>query len=389
MNLCFVNPSLIRRPEIYDLAKYLPKKHDITILQPSYKIQKSEQFDIQQNIHVKNVTALFISIGNSMLTFPYPNVWMKELITMFSKTSFDLVHVCDYEYLTSLFPLIVKKTFETPMVIVNDSLLGIGGYSLGSSALDSLSRIYTLSIGKKIFQAYDRVIFLYSKLTEQAQELGISRYKTVTIPNGIDVNHIESLRKIDAPNNIRRKYGIEKDERIILFVGRLVSVKRINVLLEVVKKLVQHGCKVRALIVGDGPLRSKLESIASPLGSQVIFAGSLFGREKFECYFGADLFMLPSHSEGLPTVLLESSAAGLPSIATNVNGIPDIILHNQTGFLVDRQDIESFFAYALRLIENEDLAKEMGKKAKEHVKANFSWEVIAKKYEEVYMSLLS
>ena len=388
MNLCFVNPSIAQRPEIYELAKHLPKKYHITILQPSNKIQLIKEFDFQENIHVKNVTAFFIPIGNSAMTLPHFNVWTKELLTQFDGASCDLIHFCDYEYMTSLCPLMIRKSLRVPMVIVNDSLLGVGGYSLGSPTLDLLSRVYTLSLGKKILQAYDCVVFLYSKLTERARELGVSSHKIRTIPNGIDVDEIESIGESLDPASIRSKYGIEQDERIILFVGRLVNVKRINVLIEVVKNLVQQGCNVRALIVGDGPLRTQLESMASSIKDRVVFTGSLFGKEKYECYFGADLFMLPSYSEGLPTVLLESSAAGLPAVATNVNGIPDIVVHNETGFLVDRCDFESFVKYARTLIGNEDLAKRMGRKAREHVKVNFSWEVIARQYEEAYLSLL-
>lgn len=388
MNVCFINPSVTQRPEIYDLAKHLPKKYNITILQPCNRIPRSQKFDLRENIHVKYVATLFVPIRNSIMTLPYPHSWVKELFNVVSKTSCDLIHVCDYEYITSMCPLLVKKSYSIPTIIVNDSLLGIGGYSLGSSTLDLLSRVYTRSLGKIILEAYDRVVLLYSNLAEQARELGISSHKIATIPNGIDTNEIYHFRKSIDFASTRRKYGIKEDERVILFIGRLVSVKRIHILIAVIKKLVQRGYKVRALIVGDGPLRSQLESLASPLRDNIAFTGPLFGKEKYECYSAADLFMLPSQSEGLPTVLLESSAMGLPAVATNVNGIPDIIVHNETGFLVNKYDLKSFEKYTETLIENEDLTKRMGEKAREHVKDNFSWNNIAKKYKEVYQSML-
>jgi len=387
VNVCFINPSSIQRPEVYDLAKHLPKKYSITILQPCNKFPRGQGFNLSKNIYVKYVGALFVPIRNSIITLPYPHSWVKELFTMVRKASCDLIHVCDYEYLTSMCPILIKKSYDIPAIIVNDSLLGIGGYSLGSPILDLLSRVYTRSLGKTILEGYDRVVLLYSNLAEQARELGISSHKIATIPNGIDTNEIDHLRKSVDFANTRRKYGIKEDERVILFIGRLVSVKRIHILISVIKKLVERGYKVRALIVGDGPLRSRLESMASPLRNKITFTGSLFGEEKYGCYAAADLFMLPSQSEGLPTVLLESSAMGLPAVATNVNGIPDIIIHNETGFLVDKSNLESFEKYAETLIENEDLAKKMGRKAREHMKATFSWGIIAKKYEKTYQSL--
>lgn len=388
MNLCFINPSAVQRPEVYELAKHLPRKYSITILQPCNKIPSSQEFDLRENVHVKYVAALFIPIRNSIMTLPYPHSWIKELFTVVKKTQCDLIHVCDYEYMTSMSPMFVKKSYDIPMIIVNDSLLGIGDYSLGSRPLDLLSRVYTLSLGKRILEAYDRVVLLYSKLAVEARELGISSHKIVTIPNGIDTDEIDHFRESIDFADARHKYGIKESEHVILFIGRLVSVKRIHILIAAIKNLVQQGCNVRALIVGDGPLRNKLESLASSLGNSITFTGPLFGREKYECYSIADLFILPSQSEGLPTVLLEASAMGVPAVATNVNGVPDIIVHNKTGFLVEKYNLKSFEKYTKTLIENEDLTKKMGKNARAHVKANFSWNIIAKKYKEVYQSLL-
>jgi glycosyltransferase involved in cell wall biosynthesis len=388
VNLCFISPSVVQRPEIYDLAKHLPEKYNITILQPCYKSLKHNGFNLRENISVKYVAALFLPLRNSIITVPYTHLWIMELFNMIKKTSCDLIHACDYEYFTSMFPKFAKKSYDIPITIVNDSLLGIGGYSLGSSTLDTLSRVYTLSIGKKILGAYDRVIVLYSKLANLMQKLGLPTHKIFVIPNGINTLKIDAFRKTLNSADIRYKYGIKEEEHVILYVGRLVSVKRIYIIIKVVQNLVQEGYKVRALIVGDGPLRNNLESLASSVRNNITFTGSLFGKEKYECYSIAKLFMLPSQSEGLPTVLLEASAMGVPSVATNVNGIPDIILHSKTGFLVERTDIKSYMKYAKELIENDDLATEMGKNARAHVVTNFSWKSIAKQYEKIFQSLV-
>ncbi len=386
MNVCFVNPSSTRRPEIYDLAKHLPKDYNITILQPSSRTSQSQVSGICENIKVRRIPVVFLPVGDSVMTLPYPKTWMKESLTMVRETC-DLVHVCDYEYLTSVYPLLAKKRYGIPMVIVNDSLLGIEGYSLGSLMLDFLSKAYTLSAGKRILEAYDRVVLLYSKLAKQAIGLGISESKIATIPNGIDIAEVSRFKEEIDVSRTRQKYGIKDDEHVILFVGRLVSIKRIHLIISTVIELAKQGYKVRALIVGDGPLRHQLEHSALPASEKVIFTGALQGREKYECYMLADLFMLPSRSEGLPTVLLESSAMGVPAVATNVNGIPDIVVHGQTGFLSDKSDFQSYEKYVKTLIENEDLAKEMGRKARAHVESNFSWSTIADKYAEIYETL--
>jgi len=118
-----------------------------------------------------------------------------------------------------------------------------------------------------------------------------------------------------------------------------------------------------------------------------VFTGALFGREKYECYGAVDLFMLPSLCEGLPTVLLEASAMGIPIVATSVGGIPDIVVHGKTGFLVDKLSVELYARYAANLLEHKDLAEKIGKNAREHVKTNFLWSTVAEKYERIFEKL--
>lgn len=386
MNLCFINPSEMQRPEIYGLAKHLPKKYNIIILQPSNKIGASRGSHLHENIYVKYVPSLFMSFCNSEITIPLFHSWLKELVTIVKKKKCDLIHVCDYEYLTSMLPLLVKQ-INVPTLIVNDALIGIKGYSFGSPIVDWLSRIYTSTIGKKVLKKYDKVVVLYSKLAEEVHKLGVPDEKVAVIPNGIDVDKIDRYSKNVNISHVRRKYGLRDDERVILYVGRLVRVKRVHIVIEMINRLLENDYAIKALIVGDGPLRSELENLASSARSNVVFTGFLYGKEKYDCYAIADLFMLPSLSEGLPTVLLEAAAMGLPSIATNVNGVPDIVVRNKTGFLVDDSDISSFTEYATTLFEQEKLAKEMGKNAREHVEKNFSWSIITEKYEEIYESL--
>ena len=141
--------------------------------------------------------------------------------------------------------------------------------------------------------------------------------------------------------------------------------------------------------MGTGPQRTKLEKSFHSIRKNVVFTGFISEEEKWACYSLASLFILPSISEGLPTVLLEAASFGLPIIATNTNGIPDIVIHGKTGFLVDKWDYNQCVNFARYILTNEDLAKKIGENARKHVENNFSWDIITKKYEEIYNSLLS
>ncbi|MCR6623610.1 MAG: glycosyltransferase family 4 protein [archaeon YNP-LCB-024-027] len=393
MNLCFINPSKSRRPEIYGLAENLPKKYNITILQPSDKIKKCSNFYLRENIFVKQVPSFFMRFSDLTITIPIFKKWIKEAYDMVQLNKVDLIHVCDYEYLTSILPIYIKQKYgNISTVIVNDAILGlmnVGNYSFGSLLIDLISSAYTYTLGRKILKNYDKIILLYPKLAEQAEKLGLPREKIEIIPNGIDVEKIFDIQKHFDAEKIRGKYGIDEKEKVILYVGRLVKVKRVEIIIRVIKKLLEKNMKVKGLIVGDGPQRIKLENMARPINRYIKFTGYVSSKEKFECYHIADIFILPSISEGLPTVLLEAAAFGLPIIATNIHGIPYIVINGKTGFLVNGEDYNQYVEYAKHLILNQNLAKEMGENAKKHVMDNFSWKTIVKKYESIYEELFA
>jgi glycosyltransferase involved in cell wall biosynthesis len=386
LNLLLINPSGSPRPEVYGLAKSLPPKYEIIILQPSYGIEVRRDLYLRKNVCVRYIPTIFVPVLDSIVTIPIFQKWMRELLETVKLNKIDLIHVCDYEYLTSAIPIFAKQK-HIPMVIVNDALIGVS-YSFGTTFLDRLSRGYTYSIGKKILERYDRIVLLYSKLAEETMTLGLPKEKITVIPNGIDSKMIISYKNQTDKESLRRRYAIN-DEKVILYVGRLVKVKRVNIVLEVLQKLLNEGFSVKALIVGSGPQRAWLEKKFSSIRRNIVFTGFIPEKEKYACYSLASLFILPSISEGLPTVLLEAASMGLPIVASNVNGIPDIIIHGKTGFLVDMWCSDQYLEYTRELIMNEDLARRLGENARRHVENNFSWDVIAKKYQELYEGLFS
>jgi glycosyltransferase involved in cell wall biosynthesis len=133
-----------------------------------------------------------------------------------------------------------------------------------------------------------------------------------------------------------------RDRLTLIYVGRLSGEKGVADLLEATR-IIRNRLPDRAVrlrIVGDGPQSVELQLLASRLGlnDAVEFIGGLsFGPQLFELYAAADIFVLPSYTEGLPGVLLEAMALGVPVVATRVGGIPQLIVEGQNGLLVDPQ----------------------------------------------------
>jgi glycosyltransferase involved in cell wall biosynthesis len=387
VNICFINPSTGPRPEIFGLAKHLPDSYYMTVFQPSSIVNSANGFNLKKNLYVRNIPTPFVSFHGSKIWIPLLHTWLRELVKTIKKDQCDLIHICDYEYLTSVLPAIMKKMHRIPTLIVNDAILGDRTYIFGTRLMDTASRFYTPTLGKKILNDYDQIVLLYSKLAQEARLLGIPPEKIAIIPNGLDMQKIKQHSKGLDRAQIRSRLGIEDNEKIILYLGRLVGLKRVHVVIDVIKRMLSDGYKVRGIIVGEGSEKANLQNQASPLGEKVRFTGFVTEHEKYELYAAADLFILPSLSEGLPTVLLECGAMGLPAISTTIAGIPDIIVHGKTGFIVEVFDTDSIINYAKALFDDEALAKKIGESAKKHVTTNFSWTTMTDKYQRLYRKL--
>jgi len=175
-----------------------------------------------------------------------------------------------------------------------------------------------------------------------------------------------------------------RDSATLLFVGRLVPKKGVDVLLKALKKLCG---KVRCLIVGDGPLKSNLQLLAAQLGvgDCVTFVGGVRHEEIAKYYASASALVVPSviakdgDRDGLPNVILEAAASLLPIIASDIGGIPEFVEDGETGLLFKAGDCDALASAIERLLSNESLAKRITKGAYDKLLSNFIAEENAKK----------
>jgi glycosyltransferase involved in cell wall biosynthesis len=171
-------------------------------------------------------------------------------------------------------------------------------------------------------QNADGVISVSQDIANKMTALGVDESRILVNYDGVDLSIFCPGSKAEA----RAKVGLSDGPPVVLFAGNLTPVKAIDVLLKAAQVLVREGSAIRLVLIGEGPLRPELERQAKDLGiaDQVRFVGSLPWVELPDWYRSADVFCLPSHSEGVPTVLLEASACGTPWVASQVGGIPEI-----------------------------------------------------------------
>lgn len=202
--------------------------------------------------------------------------------------------------------------------------------------------------------------------------------KLTLLPNAITVRKIKS---VSSEN--REDVG-----KTILFVGRLSKEKGVDVLLNAYAQYYTEGGEARLLILGDGPSRNECEQLASKLklGNQVTFLGHR--NDVFSFYSQADVFVLPSRTEGLPMALLEAMALGIPVVASNVGGVPDLVCEGISGRLVPPDEPESLAATFHDLLDNYEDAVLMGYRGKNRVCCDFSAGPWAKKIENIYHNVV-
>jgi glycosyltransferase involved in cell wall biosynthesis len=294
------------------------------------------------------------------------------------RSEHEIIHVYIAHYsafvVAPLGKLLGKRTFCTVQ----------SGGATGEVAL--IQRMIAPKLFFRILRMFDKIIAVSHDVRAELLEQGIPPDKVVVIPNSVDVGHFspgESSRgEIDS--------GLESAQRpVILFVGRLVYEKGLDVLLKAFR-LLSEGCGEMPLqlhLVGDGPLRSELQHMADGLGiaDDVCFAGN---KDNVRDYMRrAQVFVLPSRSEGMPLALLEAAACGLPLIATPVSGSVEVIEDGVNGLLVPPEDPPRLAQALLKVLQDRALARRMGLLARQTVVDRYSLDVIADRHLALYLDL--
>jgi len=234
-----------------------------------------------------------------------------------------------------------------------------------------------------LLRGTDRFVVVSREMAEALAAAGVPPGRVALIPNGVVVGPpaIASRRE-----TLKSEWLGDAAARVVLFVGRLVHEKGLDSLLEVWAALPRPGDLL--VLVGDGPLRRSLEARAHALGlgDSVRFFGHQTDVTPF--YDMADVFVLPSRTEGVSNALLEAMAAGLPPVASDVGGNRDIIEDGHSGFLLERTDTRAWAATLARLLEDPWLRAKVGEAARQRAE-RFAIGDVARRYQDLYGAVVN
>jgi glycosyltransferase involved in cell wall biosynthesis len=235
----------------------------------------------------------------------------------------------------------------------------------------------------------DALIGVSSATVDDLVRLRIAdRSKFRVIPIGLDLDAFISSGAADGAE-FRAEAGAADGELLLTFVGRLVPIKRVDVLLSAFAHASAAGAgPMRLAIVGDGDLREQLERQARELGvaDRVWFAG--YRADMVAVASAADIAVLSSDNEGTPVSLIEAGAAAKPAVSTHVGGVADVVTP-ETGLLAPAGDGDALGSRIAELAADGDRRAAMGSRAREHIRARFSVERLVRDIEALYGELLA
>jgi glycosyltransferase involved in cell wall biosynthesis len=218
---------------------------------------------------------------------------------------------------------------------------------------------------------------------------GIKEEKIHVIYNGVDIN---KFKPRPDRAELRREFGLEEEKKIVLFVGRLYHRKGLEILLRSIPPVLQEFGDVRFAISGTGFKKKEqsLRDLAKELDIEdaVKFLGYVPDEKLPSLYSASDIFVLPAIYENFPFAILEAQATALPVISTKVGGIPEFLTDNENGFLIDPGDSSQLTQRVLTLLQNPELAEEMGRRGRKLIEEKFAWRLITGQVTDLYSKLL-
>ncbi|MBS7619631.1 N-acetyl-alpha-D-glucosaminyl L-malate synthase BshA [Candidatus Bathyarchaeota archaeon] len=296
---------------------------------------------------------------------PYTIALASKMVQVAQRCRLDLIHV-HYAIPHATSALLTKLVTNTPYIV---TLHGSDVTIIGSD------QAYC-SINSYSIENADGVTAVSKYLANEAREkLGIKKGITV-VPNFVDTEVYSPEIEAD-----------KQEQFLIVHVSNFRPVKRVQDIVEAISLTTEVDKDIRLLLVGDGPEKDKIEAIVKKknLSNQVHFTG--FRRDIPLLLKQCDAFVLSSDSESAPLTLLEAMSTGLPVIATNVGGVPEIIENRKNGILVSPRSPKSIAENILELKHDEEFRKHLSLEARKTILEKYTPQKVIEKYEEVYKQI--
>src|ERR671922_2055091 len=285
----------------------------------------------------------------------------KDLYRILKAGSYDIVHAHGLDSPLAMVSLLLARITGIPCLMTSHSLVG--------------PLRYPILIGARLFLQFADALIAVSSAVEQESK-AVFKGRLYRIPNGLDLR---------SPNGAVQSIPIDVENRrfVITTVSRMTRKKGVYDLITIALRLLKRYDHLLFLMIGEGPLRKKLESKVNELNlaQYFLFTGQVSRGTVLDLLDKSDIFVLPSPREAFGIVILEAFLKKVPVVARNYSGVSDLITHGETGLLAD--DDEQMARYIEELIDRPELAASLSAAAHQELH-RYRWQDIAKRVEEVY-----
>ena len=355
---------------VHDLSHRLIKDgHDVTVV--TYRDGDVPYFENDEGVMVHRVDNFMISSNNFI-------DWVMQLnFNMIAKTgeiiakegNFDIIHA--HDWLVAYAAKTLKQAYNTPIVAT------IHATEAGrNSGIQGETQKYINDTEWMLTYEASEVIVNSNYMKNELQRLfGLPFEKINVVPNGVNLNIFNGIEK---DYDFRRKYAMD-NEKIILFMGRLVYEKGIQHLIAAMPKILANYHDAKLIIAGKGGMIDELRNQVNylGLGDKVYFTGYLSSKNVQRMYKCADVAVFPSTYEPFGIVALEAMLSGNPIVVSDIGGLNEIVEHGVNGMKSYAGNPNSLADSILTLLNDQKLCSDIVKNAKTKVKNEYNWNKIA------------
>lgn len=361
--------------------------HEVTVYTTNLKTQVPWQCfdDWTKESCINGVKVVRLPIRRHVVPFvPYPTI--PGLIKTLFDAKNDVVHAHSHRYYQIFACAAAKRKrgrrdgqYQMPLVVTPHFHPPANQESTVSKFLMAVDDAV---FSRSMYRVVDRILVVTDGETKYIRKFA-PLSKCMTVPNGLDISEWTPIPN-GAP--FRRRYKLGDNEQIILYTGRLADNKGLEHLIDASYDIITQHKNAKFVIIGEdwGVLKMLKKKIwAKNLDDYFVFTGHINDYELFKsAYAAANVFVLPSEWEAFGIVLLEAMACGTPIVASDVGGIPHVI--EGIGRTFKYGDIKGLAKEIIYVLDNEDQEKVRSHKGRERVIAQFTWDSVVDRLEEIY-----
>ena len=362
---------------VHDLSKRLIKDgHEVTVI--TYKDGEMPEFENDKGVNVYRIDNYMIHPNNFIDWIMQMNFNMiakaNELIANGEK--FDVIHA--HDWLVAYAAKTLKQSYNIPLI----STIHATEAGRNSGIHDEVQRYINDTEWLLTYESSEVIVNSNYMKCELQRLFGLPFEKINVVPNGININNFNG---IERDYEFRRQYAMD-NEKIILYVGRLVYEKGVQNLISAMPKILNGYNDSKLVIVGKGGMYDELKNQANAMGiaNKVYFTGYLNSKQVQKMYKCADVAVFPSTYEPFGIVALEAMLAGVPAVVSDVGGLDEIINHGIDGMKSYAGNSNSIADSVLALLYDHKLCANISKNAKSKVKEQFNWNKIAQDTHFIY-----